>query len=270
MNEKKQDNSRRHKSSGQTSLYQRLSDLAGPLLRGRRVDDFVFGLGLTVLRLDDGHIGCALMMREEIKDCLCHEDHRLWIGAAAEDLLEHLNGDADFLLRSLALAAVNAAAPTDTLSGGEEMDSSRSASCSADEDVVLIGLIPNLVDSLRRQARTVTVFDTARKGEEGISPDRDQEEALSRCHRVWATGATMANGSIENLLRWSRRVRSFTLVGPSTPMYAAAFCGTPVTALAGCRWHKDRYRDIFSTCARGGSIFHLRGFMDKLHLGIHP
>jgi uncharacterized protein (DUF4213/DUF364 family) len=249
-------------------FYQNLAAAARPHLRHRRVEDFAFGLGLTVLRLDNGRIGCALMMREEIREGCCHIDRSTWIGKPAEGLLDYLDVDAAFLDRSLAIAAVNAAAPSDDLPGGEAMDSSKTAVCSPDEVVAMVGLIPSLLESLQRQAKKVYVFDNARLGEPGITPSAEQTAILPACHRVWATGATLVNGSIEGLMGLCRQARSFTLVGPSTPMYPEAYRHTPVTALAGCRWHTDQGEDIFRGVARGGSIFYLKSLMDKVHLGL--
>ena len=45
-----------------TSLNQRLLEASKPFLEGKRILDFVFGLGLTAVRLSDGGIGCALMI----------------------------------------------------------------------------------------------------------------------------------------------------------------------------------------------------------------
>lgn len=262
----------RHDSSkeGSPCFYDSLIEAARPFLSGRTIDDFVFGLGITVLRLDNGRIGCGLMMRDEIREACCQTDRRTWIGRPAEHLLDHLGRDAAFLDRSLAIAAINAAAPSDDLPGGEEMDSSRTAVCRADETVAMIGLIPNLVDSLRRQAQKLFIFDNARMGEPDVTPSSEQSAILPLCHRVWATGATLVNGTIGDLLEWSREARAFTLVGPSTPMYPKAFSHTPVTTLAGCRWHGDRYKEIFTGAAQGASIFHLKPYMDKIHQEIKP
>ena len=251
-----------------TSLNQRLLEASKPFLEGKRILDFVFGLGLTAVRLSDGGIGCALMMVEELKGFICRNEYRQWIGAPAEELVATLVEEIPFLQRSLAVAALNAASPTEGLKGGEHLDASKTAFCDPGDRVAMIGYIPSLTETLRREAGEVYVFDNARTGEEGILPRERQEELLPNCRRIWATGSTVVNNTADSIFKLCPNAVAFTLVGPSTPNYPKAFSAAPVTALEGCRWHKWRHREIFSRTAQGAGIVHLSEFMDKVHLGV--
>ena len=83
--------------SRRTSLNQRLLEASKPFLEGKRVLDFIFGLGLTAVRLNDGGIGCALMMVEELQGFICRNEYRRWIGAPAEELVATLTEEVPFL-----------------------------------------------------------------------------------------------------------------------------------------------------------------------------
>lgn len=213
-------------------LDQKLYDIF--TLRAKDVDIEIvsLGLGYTAVTLSDGGIGLSYTHFEDKKSCMLLNKHIDYEGQPALQLLEKIKSD-HLVERSMALALVNALNYKDALGYPEDKKNQiifdKFKICDGTR-VAMVGFIGPLVDLLKQKQAAVEILDSSRE----MGQTKDFYARLGNWADVLIlTSTSILNSTTEEILQnVSQRVKTIML-GPSTPMVAAAFAHLPVHMLAG-------------------------------------
>ena len=213
-------------------LNQRLYDLFEKRARKVDIDIVCLGLGYTAVTLSDGGIGLSYTHFEDKQSCMLLNKHIDYEKQPAIQLLGKIRSDHP-VERSMALALVNALNYPDALRFPEDRknrimfdhfkigEGSRAA---------MVGFIGPLVKLLNQKKALVEVLDASR----GMGKKANFYTKLgSWADVLFLTSTSILNNTTEEILQnVSQKVQTIML-GPSTPMVAAAFAHLPVHMLAG-------------------------------------
>ena len=213
-------------------LRKRLIDILEPSCAGHVIREVRIGLGYTAVQLDDGRTGVAYTLGKELfRGCTAFAGKRPIAGSPAEEVLRYL--DSDGLVESaLGLATANAIANT-APSQGSTGDVLKSVELFPTDAVAMVGFFAPLVAELQDRVAELEIFEE----QTGLLPHlRGSSEAVSAIPTydvALITSTTIINDTVDELLEAARDCREIVLVGPSTPLIAEAFEGTPTTWLSG-------------------------------------
>ena len=213
-------------------LNQRLYDLFAGRAREVSVEVLCLGLGYTAVTLSDGGIGLAYTHFEDKQSCMLLNKHIDYENQPAVQLLEKIKSDHP-LERSMALALVNALNYENALEYPEDKKNKiifDIFKIGADTRVAMVGFIGPLVELLKQKKADVEVLDTSR--------NLGQKEVFYAQLGNWAdvlllTSTSILNNTTEEILQNVHPKVKTIMLGPSTPMVAAAFEHLPVHMLAG-------------------------------------
>ena len=213
-------------------LNQKLYDLFKKRAREVNIEVLCLGLGYTAVTLSDGGIGLSYTNFEDKKSCMLLNKHIDYEGQPALQLLEKIKSDHP-VERSMALALVNALNHKDALEYPEDKKNKimfDEFNIGAGTRVAMVGFIGPLVDVLKQKNARVEVMDASR----GMGEKSDFYAKLEGWADVLLlTSTSILNNTTEEILQnVSQKVKTIML-GPSTPMVAAAFKHLPVHMLAG-------------------------------------
>ena len=211
-------------------MLKRLQETARSQATGRVVTDVRMGLCYTGAQLDDGSTGVALTFRNDLpKGCSCRGAPMA--GQPADELLAGLTSD-DLIARTVALAVANAVLnrPHAQHVAGDTLEMLQP---SADDVVGMVGYFGPLVPKIRKQVRSLSIFEKVTAKSQDLLPEEQAPEILPRCSVAILTSTALLNGSIEKLIDAGAQCREIVLLGASTPLAPDAFVGTPVTCLSG-------------------------------------
>ena len=213
-------------------LNQRLYDLFKKRAREVNIEVLCLGLGYTAVTLSDGGIGLSYTHFEDKQSCMLLNKHIDYEEQPALQLLEKIKSDHP-VERSMALALVNALNYQDALDFPEDKKNKIMFDhFKIDEGTraAMVGFIGPLVDLLKQKNALVDVLDTSR--------DMGQKEEFYNKLGSWAdvlllTSTSILNNTTEEILQNVGQKVKTIMLGPSTPMVAAAFEHLPVDMLAG-------------------------------------
>jgi uncharacterized protein (DUF4213/DUF364 family) len=213
-------------------LNQKLYDLFTGRAQEVNIDILCLGLGYTAVTLSDGGIGLSYTHFESKKSCMLLNKHIDYEGQPAVKLLEKIKSDHP-VERSMALALVNALNYPEALGFPEDRKNSimfDQFKIGEGTRIAMVGFIGPLVELLKQKNALVEVLDRSRS--------MGQKEEFYAKLGSWAdvlilTSTSILNNTTEEVLQnVSQRVKT-VMLGPSTPMVAAAFQHLPVHMLAG-------------------------------------
>jgi len=213
-------------------LNQRLYDLFKKKAGAVKVDLLCLGLGYTAVTLSDGGIGLSYTHFEDKKSCMLLNRHIDYEEQPALQLLEKIKSD-HAVERSMALALVNALNYTDALGYPEDRKNQimfEEFNIGEGTRAAMVGFIGPLVDVLKQKNASVEVLDRSRS--------MGQKEDFYARLGSWAdvlilTSTSILNNTTEEILQNVHPKVKTVMLGPSTPMVAAAFDHLPVHMLAG-------------------------------------
>ena len=213
-------------------LNQKLYNLFQDRAREVKTEILCLGLGYTAVNLSDGGIGLSYTHFEDKKSCMLLNKHIDYENQPAVQLLEKIKSDHP-LERSMALALVNALNHNAALEYPEDKKNQmmfEQFKIGAGSRVAMVGYIGPLVDLLEQKKAEVEVLDSS----------RDMGETKEFYARLgnWAdvlllTSTSILNNTTEEILQNVHQKVKTIMLGPSTPMVAAAFDHLPVHMLAG-------------------------------------
>ncbi len=131
-----------------------------------------------------------------------------------------------------------------------------------EDNVVLVGALVPYIRMLREKDCAFSILERTPetlKGDElnyYVPPER-ASEALSRTTAVIATGATLVNGSVDQLLEWTPRETKVIIVGPTASMLPDALFQRGVDVLGGVRVTDPGA--VMQIISEGGSGYHMFG-----------
>ncbi|MEE4262018.1 MAG: DUF364 domain-containing protein [Desulfobacteraceae bacterium] len=213
-------------------LNQKLYDLFKKRAGEVNINVLCLGLGYTAVTLSDGGIGLSYTHFEDKKSCMLLNKHIDYEEKPAIQLLEKIKSDHP-VERSMALALVNALNHKDALGYPEDRKNSIMLDrfkIGQGTNVAMVGFIGPLVDILKQKNALVEVLDASR--------NMGQKEDFYTKLGNWAdvlllTSTSILNNTTEEILRKVHPKVKTVMLGPSTPMVAAAFEHLPVHMLAG-------------------------------------
>ena len=213
-------------------LNQKLYDLFKNRAREVKIDILCLGLGYTAVTLSDGGIGLSYTHFEDKKSCMLLNQHVDYEEQPAIQLLEKINSDHP-VEKSMALALVNALNYKEALDYPEDKKNQimfDQFKIGKGTRAAMVGFIGPLVDLLKQKNAAVEVLDTSR--------NMGQKEEFYAKLENWAdvlilTSTSILNNTTEEILQKVHQKVKTIMLGPSTPMVAAAFEHLPVHMLAG-------------------------------------
>lgn len=250
-------------------LIDRIFAEAEPILAERKIDEVMIGLTIAAVSFDDGSIGTALILHEEMANLsevvFAPEEIK---GMPAIDLAKWAIDPTEHpLKRTLGIATINACATALGLPNTGGVDASKAVEVYSSDTVGVIGYIRSLVSKMEDKAKKVIVYDNGE--EENVYPSETQEILLPSCDIVYITGTTFVNHSIDHLLDLCKNAREIIVVGPTTPMFPNAYKDTNVKLIAGGIWKKDCKKEIFARVALNAGIPTLSKYMHKQSVRIN-
>jgi uncharacterized protein len=214
------------------SVASRLMSELGERAGGEVVRTLSLGLGYTAVCTMSGGIGVAYTPLEVKGSCSALGPEEMYESGPAAALLAQL-GSAAPLRRAMGLALANALVHRDALDLPEDKGNNvllERLQVARGTRVAMVGCIRPLVARLEGLGGQVEVVDEGKH--------IGTQERFRACLEDWAevlimTSTAIINGSADELLQRVKPHVRVALVGPSTPLAAAAFAGLPVHALAG-------------------------------------
>lgn len=254
-------------------IIDKVLEAAAPYLEGRTVKDFIIGLALIAVELDNGDIGVSYTLRENLPPgCSAFSFGHNIIGKDAAEVAALAKHGTDDAQRAVGIATLAAASRSQDLKDIDTLKSSFGIEILPTDTVGMIGFIPPVAGMFSKQAKKLIVFDIAvsQYGEEieNVHPMKDQAELLPECDVVILTGTTMINQTIDGLLEMCSNARDIVMVGSSTPMFPEAFKDTNIRVLAGSWWDSNNREELFKSISIGGGIHHLSGTMIKKSIAV--
>jgi len=249
-------------------LIEKVLEAAESFTKDRLIADAVVGISLLAVQLDDGAVGLAYVLRENLPSgCSVFPYGQDLIGASAREVAGWAAAGTEDLSRALGIAVLNAASRAQDLKDEDDPGRSFGVHAAPGDTVGMVGYIPPIVKTFERIAGRVIVFDQglyAKEGpKSGVHPTEEQPRLLPACDIVILSGSTVVNRSIDGLLALCPRAREIVLVGASTPLFPAAYADTRVSVLAGSWWKSDGQADLFRRIALAGGIAQVQAYMQK-------
>lgn len=248
-------------SSVMDELYEALIKKA----EGQRIKKVAIGSGYTYVELDDGGAGVSYSNREGgIGSGLPGNLEGMRIEDALQYILSVRGLEVSFGLAT-ANALVNRER-TDLI----ERDALVEEELDPSDVVVLVGYFPSYVNRLKGKVKKVYVLELLEV------PSRDVEvypwwaysKLFSEATRLYITGTTISNHTINYILPSSKNIKHKLILGPSTPMIEHPFerygveglCGSIIT-------NKELCFKIVSQGGGAGEMFE-RGCLRKVFLKV--
>ena len=213
-------------------LSQRLYDLFKKKAQEVDIDTLCLGLGYTAVNLSDGGIGLSYTHFEDKQSCMLLNKHIDYEKKPAIQLLEKIKSDHP-VERSMALALVNALNYHEALEFPEDKKNQimfDHFKIGKGSRIAMVGFIGPLMEVLKQKNASVEVLDALR----GMGQKKAFYEKLgSWADVLFLTSTSILNNTTEDILQNISQTVKTVMLGPSTPMVAAAFKHLPVHMLAG-------------------------------------
>ena len=197
-----------------------------------RVDMFCLGLGYTAVVTSDGGIGIAYTYFEDKKSCMLLNEAADYEDRPAIILLEKIRSEQP-IERSMALALVNALNYQHALHLPEDKNNEimfEQFKIAKGTKVAMVGYFRPLIKRFEQTEAVVDILDLSRR----LGRKADFYKNLKKWADVlFLTSTSILNNSTEEILANVHDHVKTLMLGPSTPMVAAAFDHLPVHMLAG-------------------------------------
>jgi hypothetical protein len=232
---------------------------------GKRVRRAQIGLIYCAVQLDSSSTGVAFTFPAERSGQPCGaglSGQGDLAGRGADQLIEHL-GSEELVSSALGMAAANAVI-TDSFAdphalGGDTLDH---LDIRRGDRICMVGCFLPVLEKLGNLSVKVTTVDRAAKP--GAEPAERSEQLLPESQVAIITGTSIINNTIDGLLGLAADCREVAILGPSTPLLAAAFRGLPVHCLSGI--HVDDAEAVFRIIGEGGGFRFFKDHTTKLNI----
>lgn len=253
-------------------ILERVYDMAKPELKGRKINDVRVGLGLMAVELDNGLIGVTYVLSGEIgHTCSTLPQAGGLVGMPAEEIAKWAVEGNNVIRSALGLAVLNSAAKFEQLKRIDQpqgADAVFSVEIQPKDCIGIIGHIGPVISRLQDRDNEIMVFERNKDKVGQNYPESAQPELLPKCQVVFATSATLINGTLEKILQYCSNAREIVMVGSSTPMYPEAFAGTGVTVLSGMRWLSSNSDQILMGISQCAGIKQLTKYGEKISVNV--
>jgi uncharacterized protein len=241
------------------------SDLADIL-----IDRLILGLYFTGVKLSNGCAGIVYTPAAELhgygEDRSNSPDKSSYMRFKGENVAVVLNHSSDSLLhRTVSLAVMNALSAPFLVPERYKVQFDQDVLDLINlEDIGRVGMVGAIFPFVRRfkEIHDINLSVIERK-EENLASDEKKyfvaaeraPEVLSLCDTVIITGAAIANGTIDNLLKWIKHRALVVVTGPTASMVPDALFNKNVTIVSGISvTDADMAMDML---AEGATAYHL-------------
>lgn len=247
------------------ALAVRLRDILHERAKTRTIAEVRMGALYIAVRLDDGALGLSALPRAEAP--LRLETAPPPAGTDAAAVLDRLTERGRPRQKAIALAAANALIrPERGDAAGDALDWVR---LTPDDRVAMVGRFTPLIDRIAQTGASLTILEKdASKGR--VLTEGERRTVLRGATVALVTATALLYDSLEEILEDLGGARHVTILGPTTPMLAELFAGTPVHHLGGVRVvDADR---ILAVVAAGGGTRAMRPGVEMINLFLehHP
>lgn len=259
----------------------------GPADRETAIERAVIGVFFTGVKLTNGAGGLCATPVKNVPQAVCCPTSAAAMpapgkiaGTSALRALEGLDGPPG-LGRAVALATLNALAETlwrrDGPPDGAEAcggDAFDALALAPGRRVALVGAFPPYIKALRRLGQPFQILEldpaTLRPDElPYYVPAERAPEVVPAADVVVVTGTTLANDSLDDLLRLLRPGAEAAVVGPTTTLAVEPYRARGVTVVGGTRVHEPDA--ALALLAEGGSGYHVFGrSVERVTLRLRP
>jgi hypothetical protein len=201
--------------------------------------ELIVGINYTAVRLSSDDIGLANTPLQEFSPESCALPSRAGtLTKIPTARLARFSRSWDLSERVTGVAALNALSQMAmrTRGGGvrkEYGDVIGLTRVEKSDTVVMVGNMRHSADKLRRKAKRVLVLERSTGlRDEYTLPDTAVEEVVPQGDVVFATGATLCNGTADRIIELSRGAREVVMLGPSAGIFPPALFKRGVTAVA--------------------------------------
>jgi uncharacterized protein (DUF4213/DUF364 family) len=247
-------------------LMDKVFQVAEPYLKNRTIKDFLIGLSLIACELDNGDVGVAYVLREELgRGCARFPIYQDILGRSAMEIARLSVEGTDALQRGAAVSVLTAAAQQQDI----QADNSSllfGLTFQPTDQVAMIGLIAPVAKRISSEVENLIVFDKGLPLDDknmSLSPMDMQAEILPTYDIVLISGSATINNSIDGLLDLCSHAREVVLMGPSTPMFPEGYRGSRITRLAGSFWARGHKKEIFRAISLAGGHGMIDEYMQK-------
>lgn len=256
-------------------ILERVYEMAGPVLKNRKIADVRIGMGLMAIAMDNGLIGVTYVLSGEIDHaCSVIPTAGTLVGMKAEDAAAWAVEGNNVISRALGLGVLNSVACPEVRKSDTDLQDSDAvfaAEIRPEDTIGIIGHIGPVISRLQGRPNRILIFErNESKGAAGTYPESAEPELLPDCQVVFITSSSLINGTLENLLQYCTNARDIIMVGSSTPLYPKAFAGTGVTVLSGTIWLPSCGQDILAGVSQCAGIKQLMKFGRKVSIKVPP
>lgn len=206
------------------------------------VEKACIGLGYTGIKLNSGHAGLSYTLSHEMSPYCCQVSDRAGKIAGSPAIeIASMARSWEISESVLGFATLNALSQVffDSESASYNIKQSNlidELQVRPSDIVVMVGSLHPFINPLREKAQELFVIERSSVlREEWMFPDTAAEELLPKADVVIATGATLANGTIDRVTELTKKAREFGLVGPSTNVIPDPLFDRGVTVIGGVR-----------------------------------
>lgn len=259
----------------------------GPAAESVAIERVVIGVFFTGVKLTNGAGGLCATPVKNVPQAVCCPTSAAALpapgriaGTPALRALEGLDGPPG-LGRAVALATLNALAETlwrrDGPPAGAEAcegDAFGALALGPGMRVALVGAFPPYLKALRRLGQPFQILEldpaTLRPDELPFYvPAERAPDVVPGADVVIVTGTTLANDSLDGLLRLLRPGAEAAVIGPTTTLAVEPYRARGVTVIGGTRVHEPDA--ALALLAEGGSGYHVFGrSVERVTLRLKP
>ncbi len=207
-------------------MYRKLIQKAINKSKGLFVQDYVVGLGITTVKLNNGACGVVHTFREEVFGSCSPFSNLLQTNVEAEKFIK-LYDTTNILLSSLGLATINAVLNFDLLFD-KTGDVFESLDISSNDTIGIVGDIIPLTKSIKKaNPKEIHVFE--RRRETGNLPDWALYQLLDKIDVLLLSSSTLINKTFFNIIK-NAKTKKIALIGPSTTFCPEILKGVKIFA----------------------------------------
>lgn len=252
-------------STKQVTVASRIVASLSIAARKARVADVRIGLGYTAVMLTDERMGVAYTFHEDAKPgCSVFHGLRPLSGQQASELLILLESS-DPIEAGVGLACANALAnrSDDGLLDGDILNH---LDLKSTDRVGMVGYFGPLVETLKKRAQPLTVFERNRKPHGEIRPAEEAKEILPQCQVALITATSIINRTIDDILWLAKECREVAVLGASTPILPEVFSTATVTMLSGVLVKETA--GVLQVVSEGGGMRQFSPYVNKVCLRV--
>jgi len=203
------------------SRYDLLKSQAKEMGKGAKVVDYVMGIGLCGVSLDNGKTGVSYTDRKSIPwGCSLYDELPL-VGSSVEKFIDMFDSS-DVLMNALGTAAINACINEGNFQNRDVMDAVK---LDKTDTLGMIGYFDPMVMKIKKMVKELYIFEKERTltvWPQKALPTEEIPNVVPKCNVLIISATTVMNKTFDSIMENVKTDR-IILLGPSTPISVEAF-----------------------------------------------